>query len=91
MAARPDGEILYVLQVENSIKGAVITQDEKLLVTEEREVAYFTAEGERNKLFAVEDETICTPPVLSLDGKISFATDKHLYSIEAVTNEKDLK
>jgi len=91
MAARPDGEILWVLPAKNTIKGAIITQGDKLLVTEEKEVVYYSLEAERNELFAVEDELICTPPVLSPDGKMSFATDKHLYCIEAITNEKDLK
>jgi len=87
LAACPDGRILWELPAKDIIKGAVITQDGKLLVTEGGEVAFYSLGGDRETLFKLEDEVICTPPVLSSDGKISFASEKNLYSIETVSSE----
>ncbi len=62
--------------------GAIITGDNKLLVSDGGDIVTFDSEGQREVVCSFAGETLRTAPILTDSGMMWVATDKHLYGLK---------
>jgi hypothetical protein len=91
-AVHPDGRLLWTLSSEDEVVGAVLTTDNRLLVTTLGAVVALTAQGASEGLFGVVgDEPFCTAAVITEQDTIVVATRSSLLCYEReVVGERTL-
>ncbi|MFO0624793.1 MAG: hypothetical protein U0325_04190 [Polyangiales bacterium] len=91
-AVHPDGRLLWTLSSEDEVVGAVLTADNRLLVTTLGAVVALTAQGVSEGLFGVVgDEPFCTAAVITAQDTIVVATRSSLLCYEReVVGERTL-
>jgi len=80
-ATNPDGTLAWEHLSTARIVGAVVTEDDRLLVAAGSQVANFDGRGERTLLYDVGSEQLRSPAVLSPSAEMLFATDRYLYCL----------
>ena len=80
-AVSPQGEMLWTQHAGGPVGGATVTADDQLLVAAGGMLASWNPKGERTLLFFLEGERWITPPILTGQGRILIATEKHLYCL----------
>ena len=78
----PAGDIKGYYKVTEAFSGAVITGDNKLLVSDGADIVTFDNEGQRKVLCSFPSEILRTAPILTENGLMWVATDKHLYGLK---------
>jgi hypothetical protein len=77
-AINPDGTLAWEHLSAKRIAGAVVTADDRLLVSAGSEVASFDEHGERTALYDTNEE-LSTPPILTAADDILVASAQHLF------------
>jgi hypothetical protein len=81
-AVGSDGKLLWAKAARRTLVGAIVTANDRLLVTEGSEIVAYDEKGQREILIQLPEEPFVTPPVLTADGGIFAATARALYSFE---------
>lgn len=81
LAVNPEGKLIWQNSPEKKIGGASVTKNEQLLISAENELLAFDTKGRKNLVFALPDDSISTPPILTTKGEILLASKKYLYCL----------
>jgi len=81
-ALNAEGELLWEQHAGEEIVGAIVTADDRLLVAAGQLLAAFDVEGEREVIFYLEKDRWATPPVLTEEGRLYVASERHLYCLQ---------
>ena len=82
IALNPDGTGAWQ-HAGAGVAGAVVTADGSLLAARESAVVAYDREGEGRTLLSFSGEGVRTQPVLTSDGRLLVATERHLYAFSA--------
>lgn len=77
-----EGSMLWNNRTSGETGGAVATADNFLLLSEGNLISALDKTGERKFVFKLDDETLCTPPVLTDKNEIIVASDEKLYCLK---------
>ncbi len=75
------GELMWDTFTAGIIGGAIITENEFLIVAEGNLLTAFNRSGKRKLIYNFKDETLTTPPVLTINKEIFVATRDYIYCL----------
>lgn len=82
-AIGPDGTVLWDEHIGAPVTGAVALEDRQLLVTAGPFIVAFDPQGERTILFQLEGDRWTTPAIVTEEGKLLAASERHLHLLAA--------
>jgi len=84
MAISPTGDVRWTERLGVPIGGAVVTADNRLLVSAGSYLFAFTADGTRTVVFGLEDGEWATPAIVTERGRLIAASKQYLYCLGVV-------
>ena len=74
-----DGKLKWQTYTDGKTGGAIVTTDDKLLLSEGSTISQFDEKGERQFIFQFPGENITTCPVITKNNNIIVATEGNIY------------
>lgn len=79
LSYREDGRLKWQTLTDGNTAGAVVTSDNKLLLSEGSMINELDETGERQPIFQFPGEVITSPPVITSENEIIAATEGNIY------------